>query len=180
MVNFKAYQWWTLIESQSSPFYSLMIDEATNQTLEQHLIIYIVYLSINGKWPHVTRFVEFLALRNGTTKSMYEVVTRLLEKMHWMPLNQVALATDGASSMTGHYTWLATRMRAKVPTLIDVHCIAHHEALAAGDATRVFPEVQMLHRFANKVYKWMDHSLNQCNKLKRLLVDVFEDYVVVL
>jgi hypothetical protein len=58
---------------------------------------------------------------------MYHVVTGLLEKMHWMPLKQVALATDGASSMTGHRTELAARMRAEVPTLINVHCIAHRD-----------------------------------------------------
>ena len=173
-----------LSEAQSSPFFSLIIDEATDRTLEQHLIVYAVYLSNNGKRPHVTRFVELLALRDrrdGTAKSMYEVVTGLLEKMHWMPLKQVALATDGASSMTGHRTGLATRMRAKVPTLINVHCIAHREALAAGDAARSFPYFQMLDRFANKVYEWMGRSTNRRNELKRLLKDVFEeDYVVVL
>jgi hypothetical protein len=93
-----------LSEAQSSPFFSLMIDEATDRTLEQHLIVYVVYLSNNGKGPHVTRFVELLALRDGTAASMYQVVIGLLEKMHWMPLKQVALATDGASSMTGHRT----------------------------------------------------------------------------
>ena len=39
-------------------------------------------------------FVKFLALWDGTTKSMYEVVIGLLEKMHWMPLNQVALTLN--------------------------------------------------------------------------------------
>ena len=38
-----------LLEAQSSPFFSLMIDEATDRTLEQHLIVYVVYLSNNGK-----------------------------------------------------------------------------------------------------------------------------------
>ena len=112
---------------------------------------------------------------------MHQVVTGLLEKMHWIPLQQVVLATDGASSMTGHRTGLAARMRAEVPTLINVHCIAHREALAAGDAARSFPNFQMLDRFANKIYEWVGRSTNRRNELKRLLKDVFEeDYVVVL
>ena len=97
---------------------------------------------------------------DGTSKSMYEVVIGLLEKIHWMPLNQVALATDGPSSTTGHCTGLATRMRAKVPTFINVHCIAHREALATKDEARVFLEFQMLDCFANKVYEWMGFSTN--------------------
>ena len=80
------------------------IDEATNRTLEQQLILYVAYLSNNGKGPHVTRFVEFLALRDGTITSMYKVVIGLLEKMHYMHLNEVALAIHGASSMTGNHT----------------------------------------------------------------------------
>ena len=87
-----------------------MIDEAINRAFEQHLIFYVVCLSNNEKRPYDTRFVEFLALQDGTTKSMYEVVTGLLEKMHWMPLSQVALATNGASSMTGHRTRLAANL----------------------------------------------------------------------
>ena len=73
-----------------------------------------------------------------------------------MPLNQVALATDGASSMTGHRTRLAARMCAKVSTLINVHCIAHCEAITTGDATRAFLEFQMLDRFANKFMSGWD------------------------
>ena len=82
---------------------------------------------------------------------MYEVATRLLEKMHWIPLNQIALATNGASSMPGQRTGLVARMRAKISTLINVHYIAHCGALAARDASRAFLEFQMLECFADKV-----------------------------
>ena len=57
-----------------------MIHKATDRILERYLIIHLVYLSNNEKNPHVTRIVEFLALQNGTTKSMYEVVIGLLKK----------------------------------------------------------------------------------------------------
>ena len=78
--------------------------------------ICLFYL-FNGKGPYVTRFVEFLAFRDNTTKSMYEVVTGLLVNVHWMSLNQVALATDGAFSMTGHCMGLVARICAKVSNL---------------------------------------------------------------
>jgi hypothetical protein len=41
-----------------------------------------------------------------------------------------------------------------------MHCLAHREALAAGDAARSFPNFQMLNRFANKVYEWVGRSTN--------------------
>jgi hypothetical protein len=52
-------------------------------------------------------------------------------------------------------------MRAEVPTLLNVHCIAHRETLAAGFATRYFLDFQMLDRFANKVYEWVGRSTNR-------------------
>ena len=58
-----------------------MIHKVTDQILEQYLINHLVYLSNNEKIPHITRFVEFLALQNGTTKSVYEVVVGLFKKI---------------------------------------------------------------------------------------------------
>ena len=91
---------------------------------------------------------------------MYEVVIGLLEKMHLMLLNQVALAIDGASRMMGHCMGLASRMYAEVSTLINVHCIAHRVALATQHAAKAFLGFQMLDRFANKVYEWVGCSIN--------------------
>ena len=93
-----------LIEAQSSPLYFLTMNKAIDQTLDQHLINYVLYLSNNGKIPHVIIFVKFLALQDGTKKSMYEIVIGLLEKIQWIPLNQIVLATYGASNTTKHCT----------------------------------------------------------------------------
>jgi hypothetical protein len=46
--------------------------------------------------------LSFWLLKMVQQKKLYEVVIGLLEKMHWMSLNQVALADNGASSITGH------------------------------------------------------------------------------
>ena len=42
--------------------------------------------------------------------------------------------------MRKHHMELVARMGAKVSTIINVHCIAHCEALAKGDATTVLPK----------------------------------------
>jgi hypothetical protein len=97
-----------------------------------------------------------------------------------MSLNQVALATNGALSMTGHCMGLVARMYAKVSNLKNVHCIVQHKGLVARDATTIVVEIQMLDFFTNKLYKWVDRITNQRNKRRLLLKDVFEeDYVVV-
>jgi hypothetical protein len=76
--------------------------------------------------------------------------------------------------MTGHHTRLAVRMRIEDSNLINVHCIAHREALVAIDAARAFLEFQILDRFANNLYEWVGYSTNRCNDLKRLSKDVIK------
>ena len=68
MGNFHTYQWWTFSKGTIIPNFSLMVDEATNLTLEQHLV---VYFSTNWKLPQITRFVELLSLEDGTTQSTW-------------------------------------------------------------------------------------------------------------
>lgn len=81
-----------------------MINEATYKLLNIIYLFILSYLLSNGKGPHATRLVEFLALRDSTSKSMYEVVSGPLEKIYLLPLNQVDVATNGASIMTKHHT----------------------------------------------------------------------------
>jgi hypothetical protein len=59
---------------------------------------------------------------------------------------------------------VATRKRVQVPTLINVHCIAHYKALDVEDATRNHMEFQMLDCFANTIYEWVGHSTNSHNE----------------
>ena len=83
--------------------------------------------------------------------------------------------------MTRHRRGIVAKMCANFPTLINPHCIEHHEALVVGNAAKVFSEFQVLDCFANKIYEWVGRSTNRCNKLKELVKEVFEkDCVVVL
>ena len=166
MEFYREFQSVSVMDTQFLIFYFLMIGEATNLTFEQHLIFYVIFLSNNREGPHVTSFIDLLNLQDGTAISIYEVVTGQLKKMHWMSLNQVALTIDEASSMMGHRTRLATRMGAKVLTLINVHCVMHRKVLTASDKTKFFHSFKCWIILATKI-------INRRNELNRLLKDVF-------
>ena len=53
--------------------------------------------------------------------------------------------------------------------MLDVHCIAHREALAANDASSHFLELQFIDKFANKVYSWLGKSSKRHGELKELM-----------
>ena len=41
----------------SSPFYFIVVDESIDKTMEQHLIVYITYLTDGGRSSRMTKFI---------------------------------------------------------------------------------------------------------------------------
>ena len=72
----------------------------------------------------------------------------------------IAVSTDGASSMVGNENGSVSLLRKYLPNLIGTHCISHHEALAASDASKKIPEFLFVEKLTNKVYhnKWVEAS----------------------
>ena len=139
----------------NSPFYSISVDESTDRTMVQHLIIYITYLTNEGRGQCDTKFIHLLQIRDGTSQSMYDAVTYLLAEMDLSLIKLVGFGSDGASSMRGIHEGLSTKLRRDAPHFLDIHCIAHREALATNDASYNFLELQYIDKFANKVYSWL-------------------------
>ena len=156
-------------EISNSPFYSISVDESTDRTMVQHLIIYITYLTNEGRGQCVTKFIQLLKIRDGTSQSMYDAVTSLLVEMDLSLTKLVGFGSDGDSTMRGNREGLATKLRRHAPHLIDIHCIAHREALAANDASSYFPELQDIDKFANKVYSWLGKFAKRHGELKELM-----------
>ena len=62
-----------------SPFFSLMIDESTDQSLEQHLIVYATYLTLEGNGILVSKFMKIMNVSDGRGKAIYDVIKRIPE-----------------------------------------------------------------------------------------------------
>lgn len=131
--------------SQVNPVYSLLIDEATDRTIEPHLIVYVNYLIIYKRiGPNTIKFVEFMPLERGTGENMFTTICDFMFKMHWEIAQMVATTTDGDNSMTAVRQGLVARLREEIPHLVGVHCIAHREALATQDANKAFPDLNVI------------------------------------
>ena len=128
-------------EILQSPFYSILVDESTDRTMAHHLIVYVTYLTNEGRGKCVTKFICLLQIKDGTAQCMYDAVRSLLEEMDLSLMKLVGFGSDGASSMRGIREGLSSKLRRDAPHLLDVHCIAHREALAANDASSHFLEL---------------------------------------
>ena len=157
----------------SSPFYSILVDESTDKTMEQHLIVYITYLMDGGRGSCMTKFIQLLKIKNSTAQSMYEALSGLLSEMKLSKHKMVGFGSDGASSMRGIHEGLAAKLLRDVPHLLCIHCVAHREALAITDASNYFPEFSYIDKLANKIYSWLGKSAKRHGEFKSLL-DLFQ------
>ena len=127
--------YWEKLKAEicSSPFYSISVDESTNKTMEEHLMVYITYLMDGGRGSCLTKFIRLLKIKDNTAQSMYEAVSGLLSETKLSKHQMVGFGLDGASSMRSIHEGLVAKLLWEVPHLLCIHCIAHRDTLAITD-----------------------------------------------
>jgi hypothetical protein len=119
---------------ESSPFYSLMLDESTDITVNKHLSICVRYIKCGSP---VTRFLCNVALTNGKAHTIVNCMVEILQELGLNLSNCTSIATDGAAVMMGRHTGVGVQMKAKFsPFSVQVHCIAHRLNLACVDSMK--------------------------------------------
>ncbi|MCO5582460.1 hypothetical protein L7F22_036356 [Adiantum nelumboides] len=159
-----------LAEMRANPFYSILIDESTDRTMEKHLIVYVIYVGNKGKGRARCCFVELLPVIDANAKGIYNALIEFLECIGLDVNKLIAIATDGASVMIGHNTGLVARFQNDMPRIMGVHCIAHRQALAAKDGFVSHPHVYaFVDKVANKVYAWLGKSGKRHEELWKIM-----------
>ena len=115
----------------SSAFYSLMIDETTDVSVLNEMVIYGRYVQ-NGKVA--TTFLKICELCNGTADTIEMTLLGYMEENSLTMSKMMGLGTDGDAVMTGKHNGVAARFKQRQPLLTSVHCVCHRLALAAAQA----------------------------------------------
>ncbi|MCO5588855.1 hypothetical protein L7F22_042815 [Adiantum nelumboides] len=135
----------------ATPFYSLQIDESTDMSTQQYMIVYVTYMLEKGNGPICTSFVKLLRVENTEAECLYATLMAFLVKMK-LPLHKmIGIATDGATVMTEVDNGVVARLKRNVLHLPSFHCVAHRESLAAGDAFKLYKEFKFVDKVARKI-----------------------------
>ena len=62
-----------------SPFFSIMLDESIDNSLEQHLVVYSTYLDSAGLGPPISQFMKLITFPDGKGKTIYDTFISLKE-----------------------------------------------------------------------------------------------------
>ena len=123
-------------EVNSSPVFSILVDEVTDISVKCQMVIFIQYLDKLGN-PVVTFLESRDVLRDSVSadsETLHRILKECTQELDGSKL--FGLVTDGASTMIGKINGLAARIRREHPTFLSVHCICHRLALACTDSNK--------------------------------------------
>ena len=91
----------------------------------------------------------------------------------------IGFASDGASVMVGKTNGVAAKLKASLPHLISIHCIAHRLSLASLSAADRVPAICTYSYTLKDIYNYLAHSSNRRAELE-FWQGVYEDCMVTM
>jgi hypothetical protein len=155
-----------------SDFIGLIVDESTDITVFKKLNVYVKCVDTSNK--SVINFLDCISVPDGKAETIVSEIVKLFQNKN-IPISKlITLASDGASVMTGRLNGVGVRLKQFSPHMIQIHCVAHRLALAAGQACRDVPLLSEYQQTLKLIYKFFNNSAVRYNEL-RAMSQLLED-----
>ena len=150
---------------KSATWYSVVMDEATDVSNEQSVIVY-VKIAVNGELK--THFLQLVELKGCKAADIFTAASKVMTHFGLAFSKLSGISTDGASVMVGDRRGVSTLFKQKNEAIINVHCVAHRLALASSQAANDVPYLVTFQDIVNRIYKYFSHSPNRTRQLKAM------------
>ncbi|XP_052706729.1 zinc finger protein 862-like [Crassostrea angulata] len=135
-----------------------MIDESSDVSVHQNLVLYIRYLEESlGRLDAKTTFMGIRQLASANSNSIREEVVKILSDKGLEISNLVGIATG-----------VVKQLKDLSPSLLSTHCIAHRLALSCGGAADQIPYLVKFQEILNSLYKYFHNSPKNTAKLESI------------
>ena len=162
-----------LKELQESSHFALMLDETTDCTVTEQLVIHARYISPTGELKsHYLKVIDTLQSEVAAAHSSSDdspcisvcaqtITKRVCEYVESAQLDMTkmrGIGTDGASTMMGRHNGVVARLKTITPSAIGVHCAAHRLNLASSQAGDHIAYVKKFSSILRQLYDFFDNS----------------------
>ena len=159
----KTKKWSKILDS---PAVSILIDESSDISNSENMVIYICYLDTSSGEVVVT-FLELAHAPDTTAAGITKALLTLFHK-HGLDTRKVTcFASDGASVMTGWKNGVAAKLKENNPYMLSIHCIAHRLALACNDCTSSTGYEATYEKVLNEISTYFNRSPQRQGKLSK-------------
>lgn len=156
-----------LLELEQSDFIGVGIDESTDVSSAENMVVYIYYIK-DGE--PACKYFKILKLKGATATEITEALVKCLADAGLLS-KVVCFGSDGASVMTGKDNGVAAMLRADervFKCLLAFHCICHNLALGANEAAEQVPYCAVVDSFVKSIYNLFAHSAKRQDELLAL------------
>jgi hypothetical protein len=154
-------------ELNSSPYWSVMIDEANSIDGNKHLAIVGKYITNNMP---IMRYLGLINLESTDSENIYNKIKLFCISNEISYQNVIHFGSDGASNMTGYKSGVAARFKKMNPFISSNHCISHRLHLAGKDASDEVIYFQKYEKTLRELYGYFSRSHKRQNILKLMQV----------
>ena len=165
-----------LKEMRESSHFLLLLDETTDCTVTEQLVIHARYIhhATGELKSHYLKVIDTLqpeieSLGSGSSSGVdtcisvcaQTITKRVSEYVASAELEMAKLrgiGTDGASTMMGRHNGVVARLKSITPSAIGVHCAAHRLNLASSQAGDSIPYVKKFSNILRQLYDFFDNS----------------------
>lgn len=166
-----------LSKINSCPFYSIIVDTTQDLAKVDQMSIVIRHITLSetptsGNEIKINEsFLGFWELRDQSSEGYETQILSTLEKLGIDIEKCRGQGYDGASTMSGQYTGLQQRIKAKVPNAEYVHCASHSMNLVINDSVSHVPEIAQFFDIVQRVYVFFSESLPRWQGLNESVMD---------
>ena len=150
---------------KKSEAFGLLTDEVTDISNVQQLVSFIQFFD-EEIGDCVTKFIETADLLESSHNSfpdadaIFSCLVKLLQK-HGLDLNELkGFGSDGASVLTGRHRGVSAKFESleECKTMINIHCVCHHLALACADTGDELKFIQDFEKTALELWSFFKKS----------------------
>ena len=158
---------------QSTQFFTVMVDETTDVSNVEQVVICIRWVS--EKFEVQEEFVGLYKVPSTGAEIIYAAITDVLLRLNLAISKVRGQCYDGAATMSGTKSGVATRLYAAEPRAIFTHCYGHSLNLACGDTIKRWKLMQDALDTTHEITKLIKKSPARDAIFKRLKEEMGSD-----
>uniref|UniRef100_A0A8C0DBW9 KIAA1586 n=1 Tax=Balaenoptera musculus TaxID=9771 RepID=A0A8C0DBW9_BALMU len=146
----------------------IIIDEASTVSKKRTLMIYL-QCTVQSTPAPIMLFVALKELASTTAECIFNTLLSTLNDCgftnEYLKANLIAFCSDGANTVLGRKSGVATKLLENFPEIIIWNCLNHRLHLSLDDSISEIKQVNHLKIFLNKIYSNYHQSNKSQNKL---------------
>ena len=148
---------------QSAEIYSILVDETADTSNKEQMVLCMRWVDEN-LIPH-EEFIGLHAIPDTSADEIVAIIKDILLRMNLGIENARGQCYDGASSMSGKRSGVATQIKSLNRKCLYTHCYGHALNLAVGDVFKTIANLESTFATAHEISKLVKKSPKRNMKL---------------